>query len=57
MKTTNEEAVTKLLTSNEILHINNANVFISNPFDSLGDFLKNFKSEPSPYEGKYMFIR
>ena len=57
MNLTSEEAVTKLLSSNEILHVEKKNMFITNPFDSLGEFLKNVKTEPSPYEGKYVFIK
>lgn len=57
MKVSNEEAVTKLLSSNEILHVEKKKMFITNPFDSLGEFLKNVKPEPSPYEGKYVFIK
>ncbi len=58
MELTNEETVTKLLSSNEILHVKQQeNPFISNPFVSLGEFLTNVKPEPSPYEGKYVFIR
>lgn len=57
MEVSNEEAVTKLLSSNEILHVEKKKMFITNPFDSLGEFLKNVKPEPSPYEGKYVFIK
>ena len=31
--------------------------FITTPLYDLGDYLKNYKPEPSPYEGKYVFIR
>ncbi len=57
MELTTEETVTRLLSSNEILHVKQENPLISNPFESLGEFLKNVKPEPSPYEGKYVFIR
>ncbi len=54
----NEEVVTKLLTSNEVLHISGENIFISNPFESLGEFLKNVKPEPVSLENsKYVFIK
>lgn len=58
MELTNEDIVTKLLSSNEILHIKkNNNMFISNPICNLGEFLKDIKDPPSPYEEKYLFIR
>lgn len=57
MELSNEETVTKLLSSNEILHGKKEKIVITNPFESLGDFLKNVKPEPSPYEGKYVFIK
>ena len=54
----NEEVVTKLLTSNEVLHISGENIFISNSFESLGEFLKNVKPEPVSLENsKYVFIK
>lgn len=56
MELTAEEAVTKLLSDNEILRGSNTE-FYSNPMYNLGEFLKNFKPEPLPYEGKYVFIR
>ena len=56
MELTAEEAVTKLLSDNEILRGSNTE-FYSNPMYNLGEFLKNFKPEPSPYEGKFFFIR
>ena len=55
MELTAEEAVTKLLSDNEILR--GSNTEFSNPMYNLGEFLKNFKPEPLPYEGKYVFIR
>ncbi len=57
MELTAEETVTKLLSNNEILNGNKVKSFIINPVDNLGEFLKNYKPEPSPYEGKYVFIR
>ncbi len=57
MELSSEEAVTKLLSSNEILHDSKEKMVITNPFESLGDFLKNVRPEPSPYEGKYVFIK
>lgn len=57
MELSNEETVTKLLSSNEILHDKKEKIVITNPFESLGDFLKNVKPDPSPYEGKYVFIK
>lgn len=57
MELSSEEAVTKLLSSNEILHDRKERIVITNPFESLGDFLKNVRPEPSPYEGKYVFIK
>ena len=56
-----EEAVTKLLTKNEILNVK-GNLFISNPitFD-LGEFLKILPLEASKevdrFGGKYVFIK
>ena len=43
--------------TNEILSGKKLNSFIENPVDNLGEYLKNYKPEPSPYEGKYVFIR
>ena len=57
MELTAEETVTKLLSNNEILSGKKLNSFIENPVDNLGEYLKNDKPEPSPYEGKYVFIR
>jgi len=56
MELTAEETVTKLLSNNEILRGKNIGP-VSNPVYNLGEFLKNYKPEPSPYEGKYVFIR
>ena len=56
MELTAEEAVTKLLSDNEILRGSNTE-FYSNSMYNLSEFLKNFKPEPSPYEGEYVFIR
>ena len=57
MELTNEEIVTKLLSSNEILHVKNNNTFISEPLYNLGEFFKNVKDMPSPYGDKYVFIK
>ncbi len=57
MELTSEEIVTKLLSSNEILHVKNNNTFISEPLYNLGEFLKNVKDMPSPYGDKYVFIK
>ena len=57
MELTNEEIVTKLLSSSEILQVKNNNKFITNTIYNLGEFLNNIKKEPSPYEGKYIFIK
>lgn len=56
MELTAEEAVTKLLSDNEILKRKDMNFYPDSSYN-LGEFLKNFKPEPSPYEGKYVFIR
>lgn len=57
MELTNEEIVTKLLSANQVLRVKNNMSFVTTPLYDLGDFLKNYKLEPSPYEGKYVFIR
>ncbi len=57
MELSNEETVTRLLSYNEILHIKHEKMLITNPFDSLGEFLKNVQPEPSTYENKYVFIK
>lgn len=57
MEPTNEEIVTRLLSSNEILHVKNNNAFTTNPLYNLGEFLKNVKDLPSPYSEKYVFIK
>ena len=57
MELTAEETVTKILAANEILHVKQKYPLILNPFESLGEFLNNVKTEPSPYEGKYVFIK
>ena len=57
MELTNEEIVTKLLTANEVLRLKKGMSFITTPLYDLGDYLKNYKPEPSPYEDKYVFIR
>jgi len=56
MELTAEEAVTKLLSDNEVIRRRNISP-CSSPMFNLGAFLKDFKPEPSPYEGKYVFIR
>ncbi len=60
MELTAEETVTRLLSSNEVFK-DGVNL-VSKPLEfntayNLGEFLKNYKPEPSPYEGKYVFIR
>ena len=57
MELTSEETVTKLLTANEILHVANPFKLSLDAGYNLGEFLNNIKEEPSPYEGKYVFIR
>ena len=57
MELTSEEIVTRLLSSNEILHIKNDKKSISEPLYDLGEFLKNVKNLPSPYGEKYVFIK
>lgn len=57
MESTNEQVVTKLLSSSEILSVKNKGMYITNPDYNLGEFLANVKEEPSPYEGKYVFIK
>ena len=57
MELTNEEIVTRLLSSNEILHVKNNKASISEPLYNLGEFLKNIKDMPSPYGEKYVFIK
>ncbi len=56
-----EEAVTKLLTKNEILNVK-GNLFVSNPvMCNLGEFLKKLPLEASKevdrFGGKYVFIK
>lgn len=57
-----EEAVTKLLTKNEILNVK-GNLFISNPIMcNLGEFLKKLpletkKEEVNRFDEKYVFIK
>ena len=58
MELTAEETVTRLLSQNEVISKKDeVNSFASNPTYNLGEFLKNYKPEPSPYEGKYVFIK
>ena len=57
MELTNEQIVTNLLSEKEIINPKKNNGFASNPTYNLGEFLSDFKPEPSPYEGKYVFIR
>ncbi len=61
---TNEEIVTRLLTSNEVLKPQKGNFYISNPMlDTLGDFLLDIEAEykepPSleTKDTKYVFIK
>lgn len=60
MKLTSEEAVTKLLSSNEILHVRNS-FSITNPISfDLGNFLKKIPSQihsEGRFGSKYMFIK
>ena len=58
MELTPEETVTQILSKNEVINVKNeVKSFNSNTVYNLGEFLKNYKPEPSPYEGKYVFIR
>ena len=63
MELSNEDIVTKLLTSNEIIKKQKGNFYISNPLvDSLGDFLLDIDEPPVPIEPlkepeKYVFIK
>ncbi len=58
MELTAEETVTRLLSMNEVINGGaNSAKFVTAPMYNLGEFLKNYKPEPSPYEGKYVFIR
>ena len=57
MISTTEETVTKILSSKEILNMNKAPKFVSNPKYNLGGFLSDYIPEPSPYEEKYIFIK
>ena len=57
MKSKNEECITKFLAGKEIINIHRSQKFVSNPTYNLGKFLDNYVPEPSPYEGKYVFIR
>ena len=57
MKSKNEECITRFLAEKEIININRSQKFVSNPTYNLGKFLDNYVPEPSPYEGKYVFIR
>ncbi len=61
---TNEEIVTRLLSSNEVLKPQKGNFYISNPMlDTLGDFLLDIETEykepPSieTKDSKYVFIK
>lgn len=61
---TNEQIVTQLLSSNEILKPENSNFYIKNPGVSLGDYLLNVSkdikktSNVLPIEdSKYVFIK
>ena len=58
MELTPEETVTQILSKNEVINVKNElKSFNSNTVYNLGEFLQNYKPEPSPYEGKYVFIR
>lgn len=58
---TSEQVVTKLLSSNEILKIQNGNFYISNPaIDTLGDFLIDNWKPPVIEEkevSRFVFIK
>ena len=58
MDKTNEEAVTRILSFNEILRPKKENLLIQTDslFD-LGAFLKKKSAEPNPYGDKYIFVR
>ena len=49
-----EEIVTKLLSSKEIINGKENKLFSTNPMYNLGEFLK--KPQPSSYGEKYVFI-
>ncbi len=51
-----EQIVTKLLMEREVLKNKTFN-FVSNPNYDLGDFLQNIKSEPNPYDSRFVFIK
>lgn len=57
MELTSEETVTQLLTRNEILRADKSYTLNPQGGYNLGEFLQNVKNEPSPYEGKYVFIK
>ena len=57
MELTSEQIVTNLLIKKEIINPNSKTGLVTNPAYDLGEFLSDFKQEPSPYEGKYLFIR
>ncbi len=58
MEQTSEDIVTRLLSSNEFIHCNSCNTYVTTPIkNNLGSFLEEIKNTPSPYEDKYMFIR
>ena len=61
---TNEQLVTKLLSSAEIIKPQKNNFYITNPGVSLGDFLLNVSTdikksseEETPEDSKYVFIK
>ena len=57
MEKSNEEIVTQILASKEILDAKKSSKYSTNPTYNLGVFLDNYIPEPSPYEGKYVFIK
>ncbi len=52
-----EEIVTKLLSSKEIIRVKENKLFATSPMYNLGEFLNKIKSQPSPYGNKYVFIK
>ena len=57
MELTSEEIVTRLLAEKEILNAKRSPKFMTNHNYNLGEFFENYVPEPSPYEGKYFFIK
>ena len=57
MEMTNEDVVTKILASKEIIKLKSLPCYATNPVYNLGDYLSSSVPEPSKYEGKYFFIK